>query len=291
MTSKFVLVHSPEGIEQAKRSLEPPTLPTLESTTLRFDALVDAGTKRKARRPSARKRGSKTAPHVSVGIWSLGAWLGALDSLIASLNKAQTSFVFYEIEATVPSGLISRPERMVAWLTDIFGPHPDRDAKRQIENAKEEIKDNLIANDFFGLAEGVRSDFGLDYIIGITPSMVAGNSDSEYYWNHFSTFEGKSVLASSYDLHAFAKSGQVAFNALLIQIIASQLLVAMFWPKLGFHDNRNCWFDYDAERAGLIDKVRNPNIEPDCLAKIETPYRESAQALVEFVRDYRSDTP
>jgi hypothetical protein len=278
MTPKYVLIHSPKGIEEAKDRLATPKRSFLESASTDFLA------------KSNRAKKKVLAARVTVGIWSLGAWLGSLTELIESLNGAQSTFVFYEVEAAVPSGLISRPERMIPWLTEVFGDNPDKDDKRAIRQAKKEIQDNLIDNDFFGLADSVRIDLSLDYLIGITPSMVAGESDGEYYWNHFSTYEGHTILASSYDLHEFSRSSELSFEAFLTTIVVSELLVAIC-PKLEFHDDTGCLFDYNASRIRLIDDVRDPKIDPDCMALIGPQYRDAARSLVDFIRSIRSAKP
>ncbi len=289
MTQKFVLIHSPQGIEDARvrlATLQPPSN-ELAAEALDVGSFVTAKSKKKSATANPARRPSREVAHVKVGIWSLGAWLGSLTELIAALNGAQSTFVFYEVEAAVPSGLVSRPERMTAWLAEAFGDDPDDDAKRKMAKARKDIQDNLIAHDFFGLGDRVRTDFGLDYLIGITPSMVAGIEDGRYYWNHFSTFEGRTVLASSYELHQFARASKLPFDAFLSKIIVSQLLVAMFWPKLSFHNDTGCLFDYDASRVSLIDKVRAPKIDPACHKKIPPEYHSAVDALVNLLDQFR----
>lgn len=113
MKQRFVLIHSPEGIRNAKARLAPPAP----------EALPDRPTVSGQRR--FRKAARAQHLRVTVGIWSLNAWLGDLAELIEALNRTQNTFVFYEVEATVPAGLISRPERMNSWLTEVRGKKED----------------------------------------------------------------------------------------------------------------------------------------------------------------------
>lgn len=294
MKPSFVLVHSPKGIEEAKArfqdvefSRNPPMahrLPsfgrnlikglgsrlalTYLSNSLSNSLLGAASFPSSASDSSQGEAKMQEAPvspkRIVVGLWSLDAWLGSLARMIEAINDAQRSFTFYEIQAAVPSGLISRPERMVSWLTEIYGEKLD-DVTRQA------IEDNLLANDFFGLADEVRKDLSLDYIIGLTPSMVAKEAADDQgrrtaIWNHFSTFDGSVILASNYQLHDFARSTGRPIGVFLLKVITSQLFVAMSWPKLGFHvEDRGCLFDYDASRTSLVGKVIDPKIEAECL--------------------------
>lgn len=121
--------------------------------------------------------------------------------------------------------------------------------------------------------------------------MVAVEIDGKHYWNHFSTFEGRTILASSYQLREFAQSAERPFEAFLVKIITSQVLVAMFFPRLGFHADRGCMFDYDARRTTLIDKVVNPKIEQECLDRIEPQYRAAALSFVDFLLSFRDAKP
>lgn len=296
---KFVLVHSPKGIESAKQRIADDARPKRSRTGFigRQSSNVLGGFLKGIVGPAIGTFGAGVAlpdldpyssitatapPRVTVGIWSLEAWLGDLGRLIGALNGSQNTFVFYEVEATVPGGLISRPERVIPWLAGALGKELDEDTKR-------EIKDNIIADDFFGLADSVRKDFDLDYLIGITASMVAtdGGDDGGPDWNDFSTFDGRTILASSYQLQDFSREAGQPVEAFLAYIIVGQLLVARFWPKLGFHDDTGCLFDYDKSRTSLIGKVADPKIDPDCLEDIDPQYRDAAISLLNSVKTFR----
>ena len=212
----------------------------------------------------------------------MDAWLGNLVELIDGLNSTQNAFIFYPVEAAVPAGLISRPERVIPWLTQAIGELD--------KSTRGDIEDNLIANDFFGLADGVRVDLGLDYIVGITPSMIAGEDDGTYYWNHFSTCEDRAILVSSYDLQDFSRETGQPVDAFSAIIIVSQFLAA-FAPDVHYHDDNGCLFDYDASRTSIKDKVKDPRIEPGCLELIQPQYRDAALGLVETLKKLRIPPP
>ncbi|WP_040619318.1 hypothetical protein [Rhodovulum sp. PH10] len=273
MTSRFVLTHSNDGVAQARREIARTKSARVHQSapkTLVAFSLSDL---------SPRPTTQRSAPHVVVGIWSLEAWLAGLGGLIDALNKAQRTFLFYEVDAAMPAGLISRPERVAAWFKESSGRKP---SKRILET----LKDNLVADDFFGLAEKIRRDLTLDYIIGVTPSMVAGTNGDELFWNHFSTFKDRALLTSGYQLHEFAHDTGCPLESFIGRIIVSQLLVAMMWPKLGFHNDTGCLFDYNESRASLKDRVKGLHIEPGCLKMIKRAYRPAALAFVDLLRSY-----
>jgi hypothetical protein len=321
MKSPRVLIHSRGGIEAARELLasdrKAPTAPPKKRGGQSYFLRDESGSGPNILDPKAYRAPKdadvKAVPHdlVTVGIWSLDAWLGDLDRVVAGLNRVQNVFVFYEIEAMVPSGIVSRPERMISldgrpeeietWLNRGTGkplnPRSQKEVlKRTVawleaglgpldESIRDQIAANLISNDFFPIADRIRNDFGLDYLVGVTSAMVAGVEDDEYYWNHFSTFDERTALASSYDLRDFARETGRPFEAFLVKVICSQLLVAMFFPKLYFHEDNGCMFDYDAARVTLKQKVLKPKIEDACLSRIPKKYREAAVALTNLSKE------
>jgi hypothetical protein len=292
------LVHSPNGVAAARARLEADRKPAftarfnrlvadnvgvvMDSIRGPFGGVIAASADIGAPLPR-RPRRIRSNLRVTIGVWNLEAWLGDLATLLDALNSTQSVFVFYPVEAVVPAGLISRPERIIPWYIAATGEDLNEDEKA-------EVTDNLIAEDYFGLADRVRSDLGLDYIVGITASMVAGEDDGYYYWNHFSTCQARTVLVSSYDMQEFSSETGQPIEAFLANIIVPQFLVA-FAPDLGFHPDNGCLFDYDASRTSLKEKVKEPTIEPDCLALIEPPYRDAALGLVQSLRNLRRTAP
>jgi hypothetical protein len=270
MTSKYLLTHSNSGIVLAKQEI-------VRAKSIQVDQFK--GRSASASDAPAPPTKAQSAPRHTIGVWSLDDWLADLGGLIDRLNGVQSTFAFYEVDAAVPAGLISQPERVAAWYREAKGRKPRK-------SIQENLADNLIAEEFFSLAEKVRTDLTLDYVIGVTPSMVAGTDEKEIYWNHFSTFSGRTVLASSYQLHDFVSETGWPLAAFLGKIIISQLLVALMWPKLYFHPDTGCLFDYDASRVSLKRKVMDPHIEPDCVKKLKPEYVPSALAFVDLLRSY-----
>ena len=255
--SKYLLVHEPDALASATERVAKAVSPK-----------------------SASHAASHSPPTpLTIGLWDLGAWLGGLARLIEAMNRPQKAFVFFEVKATVPAGLISRPERVVPWLSEALG-------RKLTSLEKGDIKNNLIANDYFELADVIRKDFKLDYLVGITPSMVAQDDGETVFWNLFSTFTDRTVLISTYQLREFAEQTGRPFEAFLAGIIIAQILVARFYSSLGFHDNRGCLFDYNEDRVSIMDKADDLKIEPSCMNTISEPYRPAAQALVDFLRSF-----
>jgi hypothetical protein len=174
---------------------------------------------------------------VRVGIWDLDTRVGGLPRIIEALNIAQPAFTFFEVQATIPAGLVSAPSRVVRWVAR---------AATLSAKEREEVAENMIADDFYKHAETVRTDLGLDYLVGLTPQMVAGEDDEEIFWNHFSAFQERLILASTYELAKFAREAGRPFEALVGGVVVAQLLVAIHYPEFGFHDDRGCLFDYNA---------------------------------------------
>ena len=158
------------------------------------------------------------------------------------------------------------------------------DEKYNMNELKEK---NIIANDFFEFAEPIRKDIGIDYLVGITPSMVAGyNKDKHMFWNYFATFSDKTIMVSTYGLREFAKSTKRKYEAFLAGIVIAQFLVAKFNPKLHFHENCGCLFDFNEDRTSIMDKAYKLDICQNCYDAISESYHPSVMALLDFLRNY-----
>src|SRR5262249_11056597 len=61
---------------------------------------------------------------VTIGIWDLGARIGQLPAVVERVNAAQPAFTFFEVQASIPAGLIRPPDSaaLLAWLRDRAGP-------------------------------------------------------------------------------------------------------------------------------------------------------------------------
>lgn len=275
--SKYILVHGSEKMVDIVNSVDGRN--DLDSSTTDPCSLIANVSRFNLTGSDFFSDSEDTMYKTTIGLWDLGAWLGGLSRLVESMNEVQKTFVFYEVKATVPAGFISRPERIIPWLTEVLGRKLKSSEKRDIQN-------NLIADDYFELAEKIRKDIGIAYLVGITPSMVAGLDNDEPYWNHFSTFEKSTILASTYQLREFAENTGRPFEVFLAKVIISQILVAHYWPRLGFHEDCGCLFDYNADRVSLIKNVLSPYIEAECMDAIDADHQPAVRALVEFLHNF-----
>jgi hypothetical protein len=215
---------------------------------------------------------------ITVGIWELGTRAGYLPWLIERLNAAQPLFTFFKIQAAIPSGLVSRPSRVSQWLADMLGHDL---APEDLEA----ITDNVIAEDFFGRAERVRKEIGVEYLIGITPSMVAGDDDGSIYWNHLSTSHGRTILASAYGMHAHAHKAGRPFEVAVALVAIAQLLATLN-TRVQYHDDVGCLFDYTQDHRAIVKSLRQPMIEEVCFKRLAPRYQDAAAALVAALGDY-----
>lgn len=212
---------------------------------------------------------------IKVGLWDLNAWVGELDKLVEGMNRSQSKFQFYVVKAMVPVGIVSQPSRVISWAKAAL--------KRDLSpSVKQEIEQNIISNDFFPIAENIRRDLSLDFLVGISAQMIAGESEDEVYWNHFSDYEKKSIMVSSYDLRKYAAGAKRPFEAFLASIILAQMLVARH-PKLVYHDDRGCLFDYNENKKSLTKNMRKLTIENECANKIGPADRDAVRSLIGFI--------
>ncbi|HLZ36051.1 MAG TPA: hypothetical protein VKP13_18765 [Nitrospira sp.] len=219
---------------------------------------------------------------ITVGIWDLGARVSRLPRMIEVLNAAQGLFAIFEVEAAIPAGMISRPERVVAWLHEQTGKAPNRKERSEIEN-------NMIAEDFYRRGNIVRKDLGLDYLVGITPSMVAFEDEGGVYWNNFATYDKRLVLASTHDLRMFAEKAGRPFEVAVGGLICGMLLVAVN-PRLEYHEkNTGCLFDMNLDRKSIVKTIKNANIDERCMSLMQPKFRPVATALLEALRNYQGE--
>lgn len=225
----------------------------------------------------------------TVGIWDLAAQVGELPEVIETWNRIQTVFAFLEVQAGVPSGLISRPERVVAWAREKH--------KRVPKGALADLVHNLIYEDFAVRARPIRAHFGLDHLIGVAPAMVAFEDGGDLYWNYFSMSEKGLVLVASYDLARLARKAGRPFAVAVAEIALSTLLVQIHdaaapngSETLEFHDEiTGCLFDFNEDRDTIVKSLRRLLIEPACQQKIRPKYRAASLAMVAALRDLGAD--
>lgn len=210
-----------------------------------------------------------------VGLWDLGARAGFLPQLLIELNATQPAFTFFNIQAPTPAGLISRPE-VVATMVAKWG-HP---------LTKEEINNNIIANDFFKFGETVRRKLGVDYLVGLTPKMIAEDDGDMVIWNFFSSFKQKKIIVSTYELRSYAEEAGRPYEVAIMQLVLIQLLVAES-RQLEFHDRDvGCIFDANVQRVNAVLTIKNLMVEQRCLKLVAKKYREVTLQLLNTLRNY-----
>ena len=212
---------------------------------------------------------------VTVGFWDVGANIPYLTRFIDQLNAVQPRFAFFEVHAAIPAGLISRPERVKQWAISVG----------ESEDLLADLKNNLIDDDFFSRAEGVRKDLGINFIIGFAPSMVAGIDGKEVFWNHFASIDRRAALVSSYQMREFARKAERPLESGVALVALSALLIARN-PGLEYHKDTGCLFDRNEKRESLIADLRKPMIDERCLQRIRPIYRDAAQQFVKLLSKY-----
>ena len=226
-----------------------------------------------------------------VGIWDINSLAGDMALVTSTLNQAQSRIRFFEVSEAVPSGLVSDKARLLAWLAE---------RKRKVSAAeKREIEENTIADDFYPHAQKLRHQMGLDYIVGLTYSMIALDVDGHAEFNYFAgpftrridigfaavdKKHRRELLVSTYELRQYAEKAGRSLEAALGGVLLSILLAAMN-SQLRYHDHTGCLFDFNEDRDSIVDSIRAAQIEPECLRKIRPGLREASEAMVAALRN------
>lgn len=223
----------------------------------------------------------------TVGIWDLGAWVGALPKIIETMNKAQPDIVIFEIQAAIPSGLVQDASRVAYRAEEILGRKLKRAERAELHAA-------IVDVDFFHLGERVRREVGVDYLIALTGDRIAGEiSDDDGHTFHsdfFSSPEGRVCLVSTNGLRELAETAKRPFEMAVGYVFLGSLLVAMN-PGISFHDDAGCLFDYNYDRTKIARGLAAPNIDDDCLGKIKPGYRSMTRHLLQSLSSYKRSDP
>lgn len=219
---------------------------------------------------------------LTVALWDLDAHVGGLPHIIEEINAVQTAFTFFELRAPIPAGLVISSGVFAKWARKRFPKLIPKDEQTNLQN-------NFMFNDFHKFAKVVRERIGVDYLVGITQFMLAWEEQDEVYWNYFSTYDGRILMVSAYDMLEYAKKAGRPLEVAVAGIAIAQLL-AILNKKIRFHENREtgCLFDFNEERDSIVRVLKKPQIEPDCLEKIEDRYRNAAEKMVFHLKNYSS---
>lgn len=247
-----------------KRAL---TASLIEVTTKGAASLIKDGLNSVTRNLARRKK------VLRVGILDMGNWISELPSLLEKLNAAQTIFTMFEIQAPVPSGLVRTPEGMAEWLKSQLGGSLGKWKKSNLQR-------HVIATEYFEVAEDIRVNMGLDIIVGLTPAMIAGESDGQVYWNHISSTSGKTIIASTADMRLWAKEANRPFEAAIGALLIPTLLIAIN-EGLEYHDeDTGCLFDYNGSRDSFVDTLKKLRIEKSCKELMTLEQIKAADAML-----------
>jgi hypothetical protein len=270
---------SPE-LARAVRSLNPQFRRSLLTSTAGRGAGSSRTVKSAFRNLERSVKEVQRAPHVyKVGLWDVSSQVGRLPAIIAAMNAAQPTFAFFELQAAVPAGLISRPEHVEQWARNLTG------AVRRAQ--KNEFRSNVIFEDFYVRAELIRKDFGINYLVGIVPHWVASEDETHIYWNSFAAEDQRIMLTSTIELYKYSARADRPFEV-AVAVVVVAILLASINPRADFHEEtRGCLFDKNRQHATIVKSIAKPTIEPSCMSLISAKYRESAAALVRVLNAYR----
>ncbi|MEP7147956.1 MAG: hypothetical protein ABI857_03650 [Acidobacteriota bacterium] len=224
---------------------------------------------------------SRQAKVMTVALWDLDSRVGNLPTVIKSLNDSQPAITFFELQgAPVPAGLVNRPAYMINWLRSLTD-------KRLSKADKELIGENMNANDFYEGARVIRKNTGVDYLVGITPYMIAGETEDEVFWNRFSNSSARMLLVSSYGLRDYADAAARPVEAAIALLFIAALAVAIN-RRLDYHDgpDTGCLVDHNVERSNIVACIRELKIDAVCLKKFEKKNREPFVAMLESLRSF-----
>src|SRR3954447_13481785 len=159
----FTLVHTPEGPQSGSAR---------DKLRATLAASLDSGVLGKASLERVDKELNRSGKVETAGIWDLGAWVGGLPGVVEAMNKAQPELVIFEVQAAVPAGLVSQPDRIAQWAEE-------RLARKLRRSERAEMQTAIIDAELFPFAEQVRKDVGVDYLVALTSDSIAGELDDE----------------------------------------------------------------------------------------------------------------
>src|SRR2546423_182204 len=132
-TSRFKLVHQPDASPGGEKAVEQERLfrvqmgrpslarsleslrPELKRVLLNTTFAPPSQAGELAALDGLLNRMTEDVPAVTVGVWDIDAFIPRRGAMIEALNRAQAAFVFFEVFAAVPAGLVTPPERVKAW--------------------------------------------------------------------------------------------------------------------------------------------------------------------------------
>jgi hypothetical protein len=226
-----------------------------------------------------------------VGIWDLGAWVGALPHVIEALNASQQAFTFFEIQAAIPAGLRSSARRLKSFS--------ERRLRRALTRAeKHDAVEAVLDEDFFPRGEAVRRDLQIDYLVGFSPAPLAGITTPPgqrrrtIYFDLLSStdeaYSERTSIVSGYGLRPLAAEANRPYEMAVAFLSVRTLLIdANRKPALEFHKDTGCVFDFTDDRTLLVPLLLTPRVEASCQRKIDAKHRSAALQMFQALDQYR----
>ncbi len=217
------------------------------------------------------------------GVWDMNAGVENLPEILDTLNAAQSRVRFAEVLAAVPPGLVSQAKSVRQWSRTI--------GKGLGAATGAPPAENVWAHDFLPQAQLVAQDLGLDFVVGLTGSMVAFVEHGAKHWNYFTWSDGRSVsVISCYQVREFAREAGRTFEAAVGHLIVAEIL-AQRNPDIVYHpEDRGCLFDFTGVRQHQVLGLRKMIVEPACLRTLAEPWRPVGNAWMKALREYEGET-
>lgn len=209
----------------------------------------------------------------TVGILDLGAWVSRLPELLKVMNNSQDRLVFFELQTSVPAGLVKTKEPLALWAQEQLGRHLRKEEA-------DELMRNMLADEFYFFAESVRVQNKLDILIGLTPAMIAFADPDGPKWNYFAAGREQVSVVSTCDLREYAAQAARPYEAAIGMLISAQVLALR--NDMDYHaETRGCIFDFNDNRIDFVDSIRGMRIDSDCMTHFQSV--EEAKAAKSLV--------
>lgn len=198
-----------------------------------------------------------------VGLIDLGAWVSHMPELLRIMNASQNKVDFFELQTSVPAGLIKTKGPMIEWASSLL------DRKLSLKEATD-LQRNMLADEFNYFAEAVRVKNELDRVVGLTSAMIAFSDADQPRWNYYAAGGEYVSVVSTCDLRAFSSSAGKPFEAAVGMLIAAQVFGGR--NNMDYHkESRSCIFDFNRVRAEMVNSLSAMRLCDECAELIEDP--------------------
>lgn len=234
---------------------------------MRAPPLVYRGQPTRREHASRRKASIPRRP-ARIGVWDAGARLGALGALLGRLDEAQDGFLFSELLAPVPAGVVRSAETVRAWLRE-----------RQVPAGRSSrIGPRVLGAELAGRGEAIRLALDLDAVVALSRSRLLEATRERGAAHATASSHGRVVLVSGDGFRAAAASAGLPVSPLLLRAALPRLLAALF-PKVRLHAPRGCLFDR-RDGATAVLAGWGQGLEAPCRNLLPRAFRSAADAVV-----------